>query len=422
MYSIYGYIINRKPTLMKKSFLYSLGSVLFSLSSMLWLVVVTRVLDTFASGVFSIGWAICQQMATIGYFGTRNVQVSDIDDEIGSGTFILMKFFSILSMLGVSVIYCLYLGLSSEKVVISILLTILMATESLADLSAGFFQKNDRLDITGLSYIIRVSLYSITFIFSILIYKSLILSIFLAILLSFFWLIVFDFPILVKMDLFKFDSVSYKSIINLFFMCLPIFFSSYLTNLLITIPKNSIEINLTTVDQSMFNLIFMPSSIMKMALGILLIPLYRKITLMWKDRDYNALKKFIIMIIVAIFFLTIVLIVLTILIGIPFLTIVYGVNISSQEIPLILLIIAGSLNGIATFFIFILTVFNRQFYLLYIYGITVLLSMAITNKMVINYHILGASSSYLITSAILLSFLCIICIFFFKKEEKIIEN
>ena len=402
MYSIYGYIINRKPTLMKKSFLYSLGSVLFSLSSMLWLVVVTRVLDTFASGVFSIGWAICQQMATIGYFGMRNVQVSDIDDEIGSGTFILVKFFSILSMLGVSVIYCLYLGLSSEKVVISILLTILMATESLADLSAGFFQKNDRLDITGLSYIIRVSLYSITFIFSILIYKSLILSIFLAILLSFFWLIVFDFPILLKMNLFKFDGVSYKSIINLFFMCLPIFFSSYLTNLLITIPKNSIELNLTTVDQSMFNLIFMPSSIMKMALGILLIPLYRKITLMWKDRDYSGLKKFIIMIIVAI----------------PFLTIVYGVSISSQEIPLILLIIAGSLNGIATFFIFILTVFNRQFYLLYIYGITVLLSMAITNKMVINYHILGASGSYLITSTILLSFLCIICIFFFKKEEK----
>lgn len=418
MYSIYGYIINRKPTLMKKSFLYSLGSVLFSLSSMLWLVVVTRVLDTFASGVFSIGWAICQQMATIGYFGMRNVQVSDIDDEIGSGTFILVKFFSILSMLGVSVIYCLYLGLSSEKVVISILLTILMATESLADLSAGFFQKNDRLDITGLSYIIRVSLYSITFIFSILIYKSLILSIFLAILLSFFWLIVFDFPILLKMNLFKFDGVSYKSIINLFFMCLPIFFSSYLTNLLITIPKNSIELNLTTVDQSMFNLIFMPSSIMKMALGILLIPLYRKITLMWKDRDYSGLKKFIIMIIVAIFFLTIVLIVLTILIGIPFLTIVYGVSISSQEIPLILLIIAGSLNGIATFFIFILTVFNRQFYLLYIYGITVLLSMAITNKMVINYHILGASGSYLITSTILLSFLCITCIFFFKKEEK----
>ncbi len=386
---------------------------------MLWLIVVTRNLNSIASGIFSIGWAVCQQMATIGYFGMRNVQVSDVDNKINPINFIVVKLVSIVSMIIVAIFYTMYLGLSAEKSKVAILLTLLMAVEAIADLSAGFFQKNDRLDITGLSYIVRVSLYSTAFIVALLLYKSLIISIIVAILISMLWLIVFDIPLLIKLNFFNFKAPTFKSLFELIVMCLPIFMSSYLTNLLITIPKNSIEVNLTTIDQSTFNLVFMPSSIMKMILGILLIPLYRKIALVWKEKKYHQLELFIIKVILLIFITTIFLIILSVVAGIPILSSIYGVDISSQKIPLILLIAAGSINGVAVFLIFILTVLNKQVFLIYIYGLTVVVSIFATKFLVIKYHILGASISYLLSSFMLFVSLYFLSFIFIRRENNI---
>ena len=81
------------------SLLYTVGMMVFSFSSVLLLLVVTRVLGKSEAGIFSIGWAICQQMLTIGLFGTRNVQVSDIDDTFLFSDFFSMKIISILMML-----------------------------------------------------------------------------------------------------------------------------------------------------------------------------------------------------------------------------------------------------------------------------------------------------------------------------------
>ena len=405
--------------MVKSSLLYSIGSVLFSLSSMLWLIVVTRNLNSIDSGIFSIGWAVCQQMATIGYFGMRNVQVSDVDNKINPINFIVIKLFTIVSMIIVAILYVMYLGLSAEKSTVAILLTLLMAAEVLADLSAGFFQKHDRLDITGLSYIIRVSLYSTAFIVALLLYKSLIISIIVAIIISFLWLLVFDIPLLIKLDFFNFETPTFKSLHKLIIMCVPIFMSSYLTNLLITIPKNSIEVNLTTIDQSTFNLVFMPSSIMKMILGILLIPLYRKITLAWKEKKHQELELFIIKIILFIFIVTVLLLFLSVVAGIPVLSSIYGVDISSQKYPLIILIAAGSINGVAVFLIFILTVLNKQFFLIYIYGLTVIVSLFVTKFLVIKYHILGASISYLLSSFMLFVSLFLLSFIFIRREKNI---
>lgn len=418
MNKYYEKIIQRKTTMVKSSLLYSIGTILFSFSSMLWLVVVTRSLNTVASGIFSIGWAICQQMATIGYFGTRNVQVSDIDDNFNSINFIILKIATIISMIGVSFFYCAYLDLSNEKSKIAILLTLLMAVEALADLSAGFFQKKDRLDITGLSYIIRVSLYSSLFVITLILFKSLVISIICALIVSLIWIFIYDLPLLSRLDFFKFEKFSFRVLYELTMMCVPIFLSSYLTNLLITIPKNSIELNLTTIDQSSFNLIFMPSSIMKLVLGILIIPLYRKIAIIWKEKKYREFEAFILKIILLIFVLTLLLIVLTLSIGVPLLSIIYGLDISSQKLSLIILIVAGSINGITTFLIFILTILNKQFFLIYTYVVVVFITMLFTNTLVINYHILGASVSYLLSSSILLIILFVLCFLFIKKEKK----
>ena len=80
MDKIYFNIENTKFSKKSNSLLYTVGMMVFSFSSVLLLLVVTRILGKSEAGIFSIGWAICQQMLTIGLFGTRNVQVSDIDD------------------------------------------------------------------------------------------------------------------------------------------------------------------------------------------------------------------------------------------------------------------------------------------------------------------------------------------------------
>ena len=196
MDKIYFNIENTKFSKKSNSLLYTVGMMVFSFSSVLLLLVVTRILGKSEAGIFSIGWAICQQMLTIGLFGTRNVQVSDIDDNYRFSDFFSLKIISIVMMLMGSIIYSFLLHLSEVEIQVSFLLSVLMSSEAFADVFAGYFQKNDKIGIVGLSYIIRVLMYDLLFIISLFVFRSITLSISIAICVSYLWLLVFDFTLI----------------------------------------------------------------------------------------------------------------------------------------------------------------------------------------------------------------------------------
>ena len=287
MDKIYFNIENTKFSKKSNSLLYTVGMMVFSFSSVLLLLVVTRILGKSEAGIFSIGWAICQQMLTIGLFGTRNVQVSDIDDNYRFSDFFSLKIISIVMMLMGSIIYSFLLHLSEVEIQVSFLLSVLMSSEAFADVFAGYFQKNDKIGIVGLSYIIRVLMYDLLFIISLFVFRSITLSISIAICVSYLWLLVFDFTLIRRTEnMFCFDLSGLKRVIR---SSIAICVSAFLTNYIVNIPKNSIALYLNNTMQTYYNILAMPSFIISLFASVIIVPMYTDIAFL----AYNDMKKFV---------------------------------------------------------------------------------------------------------------------------------
>lgn len=380
--------------------LYTIGMMVFSFSSVLLLLVVTRVLGKSEAGIFSIGWAICQQMLTIGLFGTRNVQVSDIDNNYRFSDFFSLKIISILMMLMGSIIYSFLLHLSEVEIQVSFLLSVLMSSEAFADVFAGYFQKNDKIGIVGLSYIIRVLMYDLLFIISLFVFRSVIISISIAICVSYLWLLVFDFTLIRRTEnMFCFDLGGLKRVIR---SSIAICVSAFLTNYIVNIPKNSIALYLNNTMQTYYNILAMPSFIISLFASVIIVPMYTDIAFL----AYNDMKKFVKKIIKIqglLIILTATFLVLGELIGVPIINFLYGVDINLYRLEFGILIVSGGFSSLATFYVYIITVFSKSKLLFLVYGLVSILSTLFGNYLVQNLELFGATLNYFI-STLLISF------------------
>lgn len=400
MDKIYFNIENTKFSKKSNSLLYTVGMMVFSFSSVLLLLVVTRILGKSEAGIFSIGWAICQQMLTIGLFGTRNVQVSDIDDNYRFSDFFSLKIISILMMLMGSIIYSFLLHLSEVEIQVSFLLSVLMSSEAFADVFAGYFQKNDKIGIVGLSYIIRVLMYDLLFIISLFVFRSVTISISIAICVSYLWLLVFDFTLIRRTEnMFCFDLGGLKRIIR---SSIAICVSAFLTNYIVNIPKNSIALYLNNTMQTYYNILAMPSFIISLFASVIIVPMYTDIAFL----AYNDMKKFVKKIIKIqglLIILTATFLVLGELIGVPIINFLYGVDINLYRLEFGILIVSGGFSSLATFYVYIITVFSKSKLLFLVYGLVSILSTLFGNYLVQNLELFGATLNYFI-STLLISF------------------
>lgn len=400
MDKIYFNIENTKFSKKSNSLLYTVGMMVFSFSSVLLLLVVTRILGKSEAGIFSIGWAICQQMLTIGLFGTRNVQVSDIDDNYRFSDFFSLKIISIVMMLMGSIIYSFLLHLSEVEIQVSFLLSVLMSSEAFADVFAGYFQKNDKIGIVGLSYIIRVLMYDLLFIISLFVFRSITLSISIAICVSYLWLLVFDFTLIRRTEnMFCFDLSGLKRVIR---SSIAICVSAFLTNYIVNIPKNSIALYLNNTMQTYYNILAMPSFIISLFASVIIVPMYTDIAFL----AYNDMKKFVKKIIKIqglLIILTATFLVLGELIGVPIINFLYGVDINLYRLEFGILIVSGGFSSLATFYVYIITVFSKSKFLFWVYGLVSILSTLFGNYLVQNFELFGATLNYFI-STLLISF------------------
>ena len=395
------------------SLLYTIGMMVFSFSSVLLLLVVTRVLGKSEAGLCSIGWAICQQMLTIGLFGTRNVQVSDIDDTFLFSDFFSMKIISILMMLIGSLIYSFLLHLTVLEIKFSFLLSVLMSSEAFADVFAGYFQKNDKIGIVGLSYIIRVLMYDLLFIISLFVFHSVTLSISIAICISYLWLLVFDFTLIRRTEnVFCFDLGRLKKVVS---SSIAICVSAFLTNYIVNIPKNSIALYLDNTMQTYYNILAMPSFIISLFASVIIVPMYTDIAFL----AYNDMKKFvkkIIKIQVLLIILTATFLVLGELLGVPVINFLYEVNINLYRLEFAVLIVSGGFSSLATFYVYIITVFSKSKFLFWVYGLVSILSTLFSNYLVQNFELFGATLIYFF-STLLISLLLFFSIISITKKN-----
>lgn len=416
MKNVYEYLLNKKVSLKENTLWYTMGTMCSSATSFLLMIYVTRILGVDEAGVFSISYSVGQLMLSIGWFGTRQFQVSDVNEEFKFSDYLSLKLLTSIVMIVGCIIYSFILHFNTYKLMVTLLYCLFLICDVFADLFSARFQQVDKLFLSGISYIIRILGYNLVILISLLCFKNLILSIILAMLYSTLELILFDVQLIKKISCVNVQ-FRIEKIISLIKNCFPLFISSFLTTFIVNVPKNAIELYFDASVQTYYNIILMPSYIINLFCMFIFVPLYTSIANTWlnstKDKFINiVVKLFIFDILLSIFVF-----VGCYLLGIPLLELVYGVELQSVKSSFLILIIAGCFTSMNSILSYIFTVVRKQKFMIYIYVIAMVLSQIMVKSLTLKYGILGASLDYLLGIASI-TILFVIGLIFVLKDKK----
>lgn len=419
MSKVHNILLNKKVSLKENTLWYTLGTLCSSCSNVLLMIYVTRILGVDQAGVFSIAYSIAQLMLTIGWFSTRQFQVSDIDEEYSFSDYLAFKLFlSIVVIIG-AFVYSGYLNLSPIKKIVTLAYCIFILCDVFADLFSSRFQQMDKLFISGISYLIRIIGYNVIFLLSLILFKNLLLSISLSLVYSCIELLFFDVPMIKSLSIIKLE-FPIKKIGSLFIKCFPLFIGSFITTFIINIPKNAIELNFSSSLQTYYNIIFMPSSIVNMFCMFVFVPLYTNIATVWHKGTKNVFLSLVLKLMLVCLGLSVLILAGSYLLGIPFLQIVYGVDLSGYKTAFMILMCAGCMTSFNSIMIYIFTVIRKQKLILFVYIIAMALCQILINPLIQNLNLIGASLDYLIGMSVVgVLFLILFAVVMFKQKGEV---
>lgn len=415
MNNIYKRLLDRQVSLKENTLWYTMGTMCSSATSFLLMIYVTRILGVDEAGVFSISYSVGQLMLSIGWFGTRQFQVSDINEEFKFSDYLSLKIITSIVMMIGCLIYSVFLHFNTYKLLITFLYCLFMICDVFADLFSARFQQVDKLFLSGISYIIRILGYNLVILVSLLCFKNLIVAIVLAMIYSALELTFFDLQLIKRISQIKMEFHLVK-IIQLIKNCFPLFISSFLTTFIVNVPKNAIELNFDSSVQTYYNIIFMPSYIINLFCMFIFVPLYTSIANTWLNSTKNRFVKTIVKLFVFDIVLSVLVFIGDYLLGIPLLELVYGVDLHTVKSSFLILIVAGCFTSMNSILSYIFTVIRRQKFMIYIYLIAIILPQLLVNWLTSKYGIFGASLDYLIGIALITVMFIIGLVLILKKE------
>lgn len=414
---IYKKILSLEESQARDTVCYSIGSLCSSAASMIVLLIVTRIMGAELSGAFSLAWSAAQLMLTIGWFSTRQYQVSDVKEEIGFREYCAMKMCSSMLMVILGAAYVKIYHYDSITTKMTILLCLFMITDVFADFFSGYFQHINKLYIGGISYAVRTVGYVSVLTIVLLTSKSLEMAILSVTVYVTIWLMLFDVK-LVKMVPKKNLNLRRKNVVRLYIDCFPLFIGSFVTTFIMNIPKNAINKYMEASIQTSYNILFMPTSVINLCSMFLCVPFYGKLASLWMEENKDEFSKNLFKIGGLLVAMTIAILIGGITLGIPVLSWLYGVDLHLYRSAFMILLLGGGCYGLISLLAYVITVFRKQRVLLYVYLIGAVGAQFLVNPLVKVYGMMGAAMTYTITLIIICSILMAYIVYYLRKVEK----
>ncbi len=392
------------------------GSFVNAMASVFLLAVVTRVLGAVEGGIFTIAFALAQQLITVSCFETPTYYVTDAENKIDFSVHFATKIvLYIVSILAATVIAC--ASYAPYKAAVVILVVAFKGMDSLSGLFGGLLQKNEQLDIAGKSLAFRVLFSFVLFAVSLVLFKNLIISSIVCLVFSLIWVILFDgyyskkiMPLKTRWDL--------KLMFRLLIGCLPMFLGTFMLNYIINQPKFVLDSVMDEVTQNKFGIIFMPSAVICLLGMFIYRPLLTTLTEVWKNKNYNNFIGRFLKISGLIVVLTGVCTLLARFLGLPVLRIIYGVDISGLETHLCFIILGGGMYALANLIYNGIVIMRHQYAMIVAYVLAYGVSLLITKPLVVANGLMGASLSYLISTSVLAFVMVAVFLFYVFLEKK----
>lgn len=412
------YIIKNGTSDTKANYLwYSLGSGLFALSTLIMTILVSRSVGEQIGGMFSIGLSIAQIFMTIANFEVRTYQVTDVKNEFSFGDYFTFRILMCVLAYGTSIVYVVINGYSALKVTIILLLCLYKIIEGVTDVFEGEFQKKNRIDISGKSMFFR-TFFSVTgLVITLAITKNIKISLVVMNIIAVICLVIIN---IMPVKFFAKISITseFKKLGKIFVYCWPLAISTFINTYIINSSKLAIDKTMSDEYQLYYSAVFMPNMVINLFSGIIFKPMQTSMAEAYNNGEMKKFNKVIFKMIGIIVGFTFVCMIGAYLLGIPVLSLLYGVELKPYKLVLIVLLMAGGINAINIILYYVLTIMRKQNVMVLFYSVVAVVSLLFINKVTKKYELMGAAMGYLVLVALLMLLLTVYILVLIGKRKK----
>jgi len=331
----------------KDYFWNTLGTSANAFISLLLSIAVTRINGLEVQGLFTLFFSFSILFFTIGLYGGRIYQVSDVIGEFESRTYISLKFITSAMMLVAAFAFALLSGYDGERIALLLSLVIYKVLDAIADPLYGVMQRNGRLYLAGISMTIKAVAGFVAFIIVNLVTLDVFLSSLCLLGANLIFMGVFDIPHVRKLE--KIGSLfngTIKPCLILLRASVYIFAFALLANLLVNIPRYFMDVFHSQELLGFFNIVIMPATMMNLFVTFVIQPKLVPLSESFAAAAYTAFNRTVTRLILVSLGFGVIAIIVAWLIGVPVLSLIYGEDISAYRFALTLAVLGGTVNTV----------------------------------------------------------------------------
>ncbi len=375
-----------------------IGSLTYVFSSMFFLMVVTRINGVDIAGEFSLSLGIANLFLCVANYATRIFHVTEL--KIADSTFYIHRVLTIMIMCVFAVIYSVVINASALANAILFLFIGYKILEAISEVNYAVLQKNNVIHHVGKSLLLKGILGFLVFTVVNIITKDIIISIVSLIIVTLLICIFYDIRMVFKCNISR-ESINIKNLIKIFIEgfapCLFTFLSIYL----MYAPRYALTGDVPESYQALFGILIMPSTIFIMASQFIAQPYLIKLKNNFKNYKNKEFNKIIRTVLKNVFILGIISLPILYFFGQPILEFMYGVELDNYKYLPVIFLIGGIFFGSSFVLSSGLTTRRKTKGQAFIYIITSICAIFISNYFVDKYSLLGSSYAYIVITFIL---------------------
>lgn len=405
----------------KKAFLWNMiGSSCYSLSSFLYLMVVTRVCGVEPAGFFSLSYATAQLLLTLGRYGMRTYQATDLRRKYLFSEYGVSRILTCGLMLIFGIIYSAF-SFSGEYIVISIFIIIMKMVDAVEDIYHGNFQQTYHVEIMGKMLAARNLFSAVYFTAALILTGNLAFTCVSTAITSLVLCLVIN-SIFTRKYPAEVSHTSrdflFSNVWALLKICTPLFVATFLSLLLYNIPKYAMASVMSNKYQTYYSVLFMPSFVITLMCEFVFKPTITTIAELWWLKNLRKFSLYVVRILCIIIGCGAFIIVAGHLLGRTLLEIIYGVDLSSYKLHFIVLLAGGTIGAAVYMTYNILIAIRKGNCLIVVYTITAVLTILPSRLMVQKWGVMGACLNYFYSCSLLFIQFIIILIYVVLKRRK----
>lgn len=348
----------------------TVGTIINSFASLIYLIVVTRINGIDTSGIFSFCFSFSLVLYTAANLGGRIFEISD-KNQFDDNYYLTLKIFTCIVSIFAALAFGIVMKYGAMKIFLILIFMLVRSVEAFSDTFYAIFQKNDRLDYVGFSYFLKNIFSFVIFLIIDLITENVILSTVALLLTTIIVYLFYDYRHTLRFRKIKI-SFDYKKIYSLFKNILPFMLFNLLTMVIANIPRIIVDLYYTDVELGYFGILIMIPTVIILLGQLIIQPYINQLTDDFYAKQYKKITVSVKKIMILISSVSLLCAIGAFVLGPWAIQLLYNVSFENYRASIVVLVISGMFNCYASMISTVLTVIRKTRIQLGIYSFVVI--------------------------------------------------